>query len=141
MRGVGVVVLNALAGMLPGDNPLVAGVVLLVGAVALAWVGRAAVAAVNDREEPIATANMWVGALAGGVASVVGMALASGADVLVMLAELVAGNPVAVSNFGVAALGAAAIEGLLSMSGQQYLGIAMAIVGAVLVVREGYDLA
>jgi hypothetical protein len=131
---------GGLADLLPSLETAVWVFAGLFGLAMVAFIARAAVAAVNDREEPIMTATSWMGALVGGLIGAVAIAMASGFDIVAMLADLVAGHPMAVSNIGVAALGWLSLEGVVPFNGDQYFGIAMLIVGIVLVVTQGVEL-
>lgn len=78
----------------------------------------------------------WMVLLILGITGVFVSGLASFGEVLDMISQLVAQHPFAVSNVSIAALGGILASGLASLSTSQYVGMVVAIIGAVMLVTE-----
>lgn len=78
----------------------------------------------------------WVGTVIAGIAGAVGIGLVQFADVVGMATMFLGQHPLAAVYAGVAGLGALVIEGFVSMSGERYLGVALAVLGLVMVAIE-----
>lgn len=78
----------------------------------------------------------WLGMIAGGVVVAVATGLVQFGEIVTLLTDLIGGSPFLVSNLAGIGLGAATLSGLLDLSPDQYVGIALAIVGAVFVISE-----
>ncbi|WP_226010521.1 hypothetical protein [Halomicrobium salinisoli] len=99
-----------------------------------------ALARVSDTESPLRRAvsrtGQWAMALAAGVGSAAGLGLVQFGDLVGGFVQFVVGHPYFVSNIGVIGLGAGGLSGAFQLSTSQFVGIAMAIVGAVFIAME-----
>jgi hypothetical protein len=94
----------------------------------------------EDRLEKAArTTGMWLAMIATGVAGAVAIGLVQLGDIVGMLTQFVGGHPFIVSNLAGIGIGAGALTGLFDLSADQYVGVAMAIVGAVFLISEVTD--
>ncbi|WP_152436430.1 hypothetical protein [Halosimplex carlsbadense] len=134
---------------MPGD--LLAGIdfvgAILMG-VLLAFVvalGRFLVAysRVRDRRDALSTAfaitGRWTLALILGGASAVGVGLVQFGDIVAMTVGFVVSHPYFVTNFGIIGIGAGGLSGLFTITGQEFIGIGMLIVGVVFLSVEVDD--
>lgn len=117
------------------------GFLLAVGVFVVLVIGRLLVALANgdDPRDAAKLTGKWTGGLLGAAASVGAMGLVQVGDVLGMVTQFIGTHPFAASNFAIAGLGAAGLEGLVSLGPGQYLGIALGIVGLTMVVMEVSD--
>jgi hypothetical protein len=127
-----------------GLNLVTIALVLVVGIVGLIGLrfGAAFLEALQDgRRDPTDYASnrtrAFVGLTLGGLTSLIVTGVVSLTDVLGMFADLIAMNPVAVSNLGVGGLGAAAIAGLVSINWETYVGLSLVVVGFVMTITLG----
>ena len=96
-----------------------------------------------DGDSPLRTAfsrtGKWSMALVGGVGGASALGVLSLADVAGQLFAFVAGHPYCAVNLGTIGLGAGVLSGVLSLSTSQYIGVAVAFVGVVMLVVEVED--
>lgn len=116
---------------------LLAGVGLLTAVV----LGRFILAyASADGDDELATAfaqtGRWAYGTAGAAAGVVGLGIVEFGDILGQMFGFIAGHPYFASNLGIVGLGAGALSGVFALTASQYIGVAIAILGAVLLVVE-----
>lgn len=81
----------------------------------------------------------WVGMIVGGITVAIATGLVQFGEIVTLLTDLIGGSPFLVSNLAGIGLGAATLSGLLDLSTDQYVGIALAIVGGVFVLSEVVD--
>jgi hypothetical protein len=125
----------------PFGFSLLEGLLMAVAAVALLVGGRFLVAIANDEEprEAISITSRWTLGLIGAAGAAGGMGLVQFADIVGMVTMFIGSHPFAVSNGLVAAVGAATIGGFLSLSPEGYLGVSVALIGAVMLLYEVVD--
>lgn len=116
---------------------LMGGLAALMGIVGARWV----VAYIRaDGDSPLRTAfrrtGTWSMALVGGAASASAMGLLSVADLVGQLVAFIGAHPYFASNLGTVGLGAGVVSGLVSLSTTQFVGVGLAIIGAVMLVVE-----
>jgi hypothetical protein len=80
----------------------------------------------------------WLGMMVGGVITAAGIAIVNGVDIVAMGTQFVAGHPFVVSNLAGIGLGAGALSGVLQLTTDQYIGLAMMLVAAVFIASEVY---
>lgn len=117
--------------------------IILGGAVGIVGL-RYVIAYLNSRgedrlEKAARTTGMWLAMIATGVAGAVAIGLVQLGDIVGMLTQFVGGHPFIVSNLAGIGIGAGALTGLFDLSADQYVGVAMAIVGAVFLISEVTD--
>lgn len=81
----------------------------------------------------------WVVTVVGAFASLVALGIVQAADVLEVVTMFVGQHPLLVAHGLTIGLAAGIIEGLVSMSTERYIGIAIATVGAVMFFSEVDD--
>ncbi|MBO4248374.1 hypothetical protein IL252_11170 [Halomicrobium sp. IBSBa] len=125
-----------------GSLDLLAGAGALFGVLALVFVGRYAVAYARSDDFEVAwdRTTQWTMAVAMGLGAAVSTGLIQLGDLLAAGFEFVVGHPFAVSNLGITGLGAGALSGVVSLSSSQFVGLAVMIVGAILLFVEVDDL-
>lgn len=93
-----------------------------------------------DDDNAIQTAfertGRWAYGIAGAAAGVVGMGFVEFGDLVAEVVGFVGGHPYFASNFAITGLGAGVVSGMVSLSTDQFIGIALMIVGVVFVVVE-----
>lgn len=116
---------------------------LAVGALVGVFVVRYAIAYLNtpdmaeDRfQRALNKTARWGGVVFGGIVMAVATGLVTFGEVLDLITQLIGGAPFLVSNLAGIGLGAATLSGLLQLSPDQYIGIALAIVGGVFLISE-----
>lgn len=100
---------------------------------------RFLIAAVNtegDLQDSVGKTAMFVGLVVGSVLAALATGLASFGDIIGQIVAFVGGHPFVASNLAGIGLGGAALSGLVTLSADQYVGIALLLVGAVFVVQE-----
>ncbi|WP_436931674.1 hypothetical protein [Halosimplex halobium] len=131
---------NILAGL-----DLVGGLLMGLLLMLLIVLGRflVAYARVRDRRDALSTATAitgrWTLGLILGGASAAAVGLVQFGDIVGMTVGFIVGHPYFVTNFGILGLGGAGLSGLISISGQQFVGAGMVIVGAVFLTVEVDD--
>lgn|GEM_PF-4277391 len=102
-----------------------------------------AYARVRDREEALSTAfvitGRWALALILGGMSAVAVGLVQFGDIIGATFGFIVGHPYFVTNFGIIGIGAGGLSGLFTISGQQFIGVGMLIVGVVFLSVEVDD--
>ncbi|QLH83221.1 hypothetical protein [Halosimplex pelagicum] len=102
-----------------------------------------AYARVRDRRDALSTATAitgrWALALILGGMSAVAVGLVQFGDIVGVAFGFIVGHPYFVTNFGILGIGAGGLSGLISISGQQFIGIGMLIVGVVFLSVEVDD--
>lgn len=78
----------------------------------------------------------WATGIALAVGSATTMGLIQFGDLVGGAAAFIGGHPYFVSNIGITGLGAGALSGLVQLSTDQFVGIAIAIVGLVMLLVE-----
>jgi len=120
---------------------LLAGVGALVAILSVRWI--IALVQSEDSESPLRMATektgRWSMAIVGAIAGLTGTGLVQFNEVVVGAISFVTTHPYFVSNFGLGALGAGALSGVLDVSTGQYIGIALAVIGLVFLVVEVND--
>jgi len=136
MRGVVRVPLDLMAGLL-------ATIAVIGGAIALRFGVAYARARDRRRESPLRYAvtqtGEWTIGIAVGIGGAVAMGLVQFGDIIGTLFGFIGGHPYFASNLGVIGLGAGALSGLVSLSTDQFVGIALMLVGAVFLATEVDD--
>ncbi|ELZ23494.1 hypothetical protein C475_14513 [Halosimplex carlsbadense 2-9-1] len=98
---------------------------------------------VRDRRDALSTAfaitGRWTLALILGGASAVGVGLVQFGDIVAMTVGFVVSHPYFVTNFGIIGIGAGGLSGLFTITGQEFIGIGMLIVGVVFLSVEVDD--
>lgn len=119
-------------------DSVINGVLLALGAFVVLVIGRFIVALANgeDLEDAAGLTGRWTGALLGGIAAAGALGLVEFADIVGMLTMLIGQHPMAVANIGIAGIGAAVISGIVEMSVEQYLGVAIGLLGITMILRE-----
>jgi hypothetical protein len=115
--------------------------IIALGGVAGALIVRYLVAYVNARGDNQArkaagTTADWLGMVAGGIVAAGAAGIGTFGDIAGQIFALIGGNPFAISNLGAIGLGAANLGGLLSLSVEQYVGVALLLAGLVFVFSE-----
>jgi hypothetical protein len=120
---------------------LVEGAMMAAGAAAVLVVVRYLIAYAREEDagEALSITSRWGAGLIGAAFSLGATGLVELGDAVGMLTMFVGSHPFAVSNGLVAGLGAAASEGLVSLSGPQFLGVAIALVGITMLIYEVGD--
>ena len=90
-------------------------------------------------QSALSRTGKWTFGLVAGVFSTVAVGLVQFGDLVGMTVGFIVGHPYFASNFGVAGVGAGALSGMWTLTAQQYLGVALAIVGLVFLVVEVDD--
>lgn len=80
--------------------------------------------------------TQWTMAVAMAVGSAVSFGLIQFGDLVTGAVEFIVTHPYFVSNFGITGLGAGALSGVFSLSTDQFIGIAIALIGLVFIVVE-----
>lgn len=80
----------------------------------------------------------WLSMIVGGVVAAAGIGIVQGVDIVAQISMFIAGHPFAFSNLAAIGLGAGALSGLLELTVDQYVGVAMAIVGGTFLLQEVY---
>lgn len=75
----------------------------------------------------------------GGIAAAIGIGLVQFGDIAAMVTMFIGNHPFIVSNLAGIGLGAGALSGLLELSADQYIGIALMIVAGVFIASEVTD--
>lgn len=83
--------------------------------------------------------NRWAAGVAAGIGSAGAVGLIEFGDTIGMLVGYIASHPFIVSNVGIAGLGAGALSGAITISMEQYLGLALMIVGVVFMLVEAEE--
>lgn len=112
-----------------------------VGALLAVLVARFAIAYLNtsgsDRlEKSLNRTTRWLGIVVGGLVAAAGFGLVQFGDIVGQVFAFVGGHPFVVSNLAGIGLGAGVLSGVVSLSVDQYVGIALAIAGAVFILSE-----
>jgi hypothetical protein len=116
---------------------LVAAVAIVAGRYVVAYLNTSEMA--DDRFQMATNRTArWLGMLFGGVVTTVVIAIVQGADILGMAANFIGGHPFIVSNLAGISLGAGALSGVFQLTVDQYVGIAMMLVGATFLIQEVY---
>lgn len=121
---------------------LVQGALLALGALVVLIVGRFLVAWADDdtdAREALDITGRWTAGVAGAAFAAGALGLVQFGDIVAMGAEFIGGHPYAVSNGITALLGWLALDGVLNVSGEQFAGLALAVVGIVLLLYEVED--
>jgi len=92
----------------------------------------------DDIGRAAARTGRWTFAIVGGAFGAGATGLIQPAAILDLLFQFVAGHPFTVANIGTIGLGWLGITGNIVITGDQYIGIALAIVGLVFIV-QGVD--
>jgi hypothetical protein len=82
--------------------------------------------------------SRWLGMIVGGVLAAAGVGIVEGVDIVAQISMFVGAHPFAVSNLGAIGLGAGALSGALSLTTDQYVGIAMVLVFGSYLASEVY---
>lgn len=116
---------------------LIAGVALaaLIGAILVRFL-IALANGENDVNDAARISGRWTGLVLGGAASAGAMGLVQFGDIIGMFTMFIGQHPFAVTNIGIAGLGAALIEGFVSLSTLHYLAIAVGLMGVTLILTE-----
>jgi len=117
---------------------LFGGVLLALG-VAVVLIGLrflVALARGEEAREALDITGRWTFGLIGGALAVGTMGLVQLGDVVGMLTVFIGQHPFAVSNGLITGLGAGLAAGLVDLSAEQFVGLAIAIVGVVMLVYE-----
>lgn len=112
---------------------------LMALAASLALVTVRFLVALSRDEEPreaLEITGRWSAGLVGAAGAAGAMGLVQFADIVAAGSQFVATHPFAVSNGVVTALGAFVAGGWLSLSSTQFVGVAVALVGAVMLMYE-----
>lgn len=119
------------------------GVILALGALVIILAGRTALAYSRGKDPgaALAATGRWTFAVVGGIFTAGFTGLAQAGDLVAQLTAFIAGHPFAVSNAGVGLLGWLGFSGQIALGPNQFVGLALAIVGAVWVVRGVDDFA
>jgi hypothetical protein len=98
---------------------------------------------VRDRRDALSRAfaitGKWTLMVIVGGMSAVAVGLVNFADVVNVAFGFIVGHPYFVSNFGVSGLGAGALSGVFPVTGQQFVGVGLLIVGVVFLSVEVDD--
>jgi hypothetical protein len=121
----------ALSWLLEGLLMLLAATVLLLG---VRWL--VALANGEDPRDAALITGRWTAGLLGAAGAAGALGLVQLADIVGMVTMFVGNHPFAVSNGLVAGLGAFVADGSLALSSGQFLGIAVAIAGVVMLFSE-----
>lgn len=90
----------------------------------------------EEAREALDITGRWTVGLLGGAFAVGGMGLVELGDIVGMLTVFVGSHPFAVSNGLITGLGAGLAAGVLELGPQQFVGVAIAIIGVTLLVYE-----
>lgn len=117
---------------------LVNGALVALAAVLALVGGRFLIALARDEEprEAIEITGRWSAGLVGAAGAAGAMGLVQFADIVAAGSQFVATHPFAVSNGVVTALGAFVAGGWLELSSGEFVGVAIALVGAVMLLYE-----
>jgi hypothetical protein len=120
---------------------LVEGVLMAVAAVVLLVGVRFLVALANGEpaDDALSITSRWTAGIAGAAFSAGALGLVQLGDAVGMATMFIGSHPFAVSNGLVAGLGAFALGGVLELSPTQYLGVSVALIGAVMLLYEVAD--
>jgi len=95
-----------------------------------------AVARGEEPEKAFEITSRWSAGLVGAAGAAGALGLVQLADIVGMITMFVGSHPLAVSNGLVAGLGAFVAGGFLELSAGQFIGLSIAIVGAVMLFYE-----
>lgn len=117
-----------------GVGVLAVGVVVLLGT-------RFAIALANDHDvsESAGIAGRWFAIGVGAVVGAIGVGLVNVGEFGAVVTDLVGGMPTFFASLGTTALGVLALEGAITLTTSQYVGIAALIVGGVILLREASE--
>jgi len=136
MRGVGSVPIDLMGGILVAMG-------VIVGSVLLRFLVAYARARDRNRNDALRRAatqtGQWTIGVAVGIGSAVALGLVQFGDIVGTLFGFIGGHPFFASNLGVIGLGAGALSGLVSLSTDQYIGVALMIVGATFLFTQVDD--
>lgn len=93
----------------------------------------------EEAREALDITGRWAFGLLGGAFAIGAMGLVEFGDIVGMLTMFISTHPFAVSNGVVTALGAFVAGGWLELSAEQFVGVAIALVGVVMLVYEVGD--
>jgi len=126
---------------MPLGLDLVGGLALLVATALVLVVGRTlvAIARGEDPREAVEITGRWSASILGAAGAAGAMGLVELADVLGMVVAFIGSHPLAVSNGLVTGLGAAVSGGIFSPTPEQFVGIALMLVGLTMVVYNVGD--
>ena len=117
---------------------LVNGLLVALAAVLALVVGRFLVALARDEEprDALEITGRWSAGIAGAAGAAGAMGLVQFADIVAAATGFIGTHPFAVSNGAVTALGAFVAGGWLDLSSGEFVGVAIALVGAVMLLYE-----
>jgi hypothetical protein len=112
-----------------------------VGALLAVLATRFAIAYLNtsgsDRfQKALNRTARWLGIVVGGLTVAASVGLVQFGDIIGQIFAFIGGHPFVVSNLAGISIGAGVMSGVLDLTVDQYVGIALAIAGAVFVLSE-----